>query len=280
MTTELIKKVDLAVKLIRTFAPKSEPVEICYSGGKDSDVILTLVKLAGVDYRAIYKNTTIDPPGTIKHCRDNGVDVLQPKLSFLKLIEQKGMPTRRARFCCKVLKEYKVLNYSIQGIRVCESTARAKRYNVDDPIICRTYGSKKNHCNVLLPILSWSDEDVKQFIEYNKIKCHPLYYDETGQFQVNRRLGCLGCPMKRGNGKSDFEHYPKLFRQVAKSLFVWWYNHPNSKSRTKFRNPYGLLAHNIWYDSYNDWLIADQNIFGDCDWKTLLEHHFNIDLNF
>ena len=45
--------------------------------------------MAGVKYRAIYKNTTIDPPGTIKHCKDNGVEIVRPKLSFFKLVEKK-----------------------------------------------------------------------------------------------------------------------------------------------------------------------------------------------
>ena len=69
MTHELQKKVDRAVKLIQAAGKVAEqhghPLEICYSGGKDSDVILELAKMAGIKYRAIYKNTTIDPPGTI-----------------------------------------------------------------------------------------------------------------------------------------------------------------------------------------------------------------------
>ena len=103
MTEELQKKVDRAIKLLQSTC-EDQQVELCYSGGKDSDVILELAKLAGINYRAIYKNTTIDPPGTIKHCIDNGVEVVRPKISFFQLIERKGFPTRRARFCCEYLK--------------------------------------------------------------------------------------------------------------------------------------------------------------------------------
>ena len=97
------KKVDRAVKLIRS-SVGDDVVEVSYSGGKDSDVILELVKMAGVKYRAIYKNTTIDPPGTIAHVLSKGVEVMRPEISFFKLIEKKGFPTRRARFCCEKLK--------------------------------------------------------------------------------------------------------------------------------------------------------------------------------
>lgn len=69
------KKVARAIRLLQNI-PQDGPIEVSYSGGKDSDVILELAKMAGINYRAIYKNTTIDPPGTIKHCREMGVEVI------------------------------------------------------------------------------------------------------------------------------------------------------------------------------------------------------------
>lgn len=70
MTDELRKKVDRAVALIRSAGADGSVVEVSYSGGKDSDVILELTRMAGIRHRAIYKNTTIDPPGTLKHVRE------------------------------------------------------------------------------------------------------------------------------------------------------------------------------------------------------------------
>ena len=123
----LEKKVERALWLLRTAAADSDqPIEVSYSGGKDSDVILELARMAGVKYRAIYKNTTIDPPGTIKHCMENGVEVMRRK-SFAQVIQAKGFPNFLRRFCCAELKEYKVLDRSVQGIRRSESTKRAKR---------------------------------------------------------------------------------------------------------------------------------------------------------
>lgn len=234
--------------------------------------------MAGIKYRAIYKNTTIDPPGTIKHVRENGVEVMQPKESFFKLIERKGMPTRRARFCCEVLKEYKILDIAIQGIRRSESTARAERYSEDDPIICRVYGSKENCSQVVLPILSWTDKDVADFIEARGIRCHPLYYDNDGKFHPNRRLGCMGCPLRSDNGLSEYKERPKLLLQIIKHAKIWWDTHPNLKSHEKFGNIYGLVAHNIFYNSYEEWKKADNSMFGRMDWKRKLEEYFNIKL--
>ena len=194
MTGELEKKVRQSVSLIQK-AVCDKVVEVAYSGGKDSDVILELTKMAGVKYRAIYKNTTIDPVGTVKHCKEKGCEIVRPKndATFFKLVEKKGFPNRRMRFCCEHLKEYKILDMAIIGVRKSESRKRAERYK--EPIECRFFGSKKKHAQVIYPILDWSDENVVEFIKERGIKCHPLYYDEQGNFHVERRLGCVGCPL-------------------------------------------------------------------------------------
>lgn len=282
MDERLQKKVRFAVTLLQE-AEKSagrfdEPVEVCYSGGKDSDVILALAKEAGIRYRAIYKATTIDPPYTIKHAKDAGAEVVRPKLTFLQLVEKGGMPTRRARMCCGHLKEYKILNVSVQGIRRAESKAREDRYR--EPTICRIYGSKKNCVEVFLPILEWTDKDVADFIADRGIKCHPLYYDEHGRFHVERRLGCIGCPMQSDNGVSEFKQYPKLLKQIVIRVQKFMDTHPNAKSNEKFGNAYNLVYHNLFCDSYQDYLYKTQmDLFGNVpDCKQLLEKYFNVEL--
>lgn len=230
-TDSLQKKVDFAIRLLRAIPTSDGPVEISYSGGKDSDVILELAKMAGIPYRAIYKNTTIDPPGTIKHCKEKGVEVFAPTINFFDLVKKKGCPTRRARFCCEYLKEYKVLDRAVQGIRRSESVKRAKRYK--EPEVCRTYPHKQGKCRVYLPILEWTDEDVAQFIAERGIKCHPLYYDEQGNFHVERRLGCIGCPLRSDNGLSDMVKYPKFLKRLISSSQAFIDTHPNSSSEKK-----------------------------------------------
>lgn len=79
MTERLKKKVDRAIRLLQAIPTEDGPIEVAYSGGKDSDVCLELAKMAGINYRAIYKMTTIDPIGTIKHCKDMGVEIRRPK---------------------------------------------------------------------------------------------------------------------------------------------------------------------------------------------------------
>lgn len=276
--TDFNKKVERAIKLLQSI-PQDGEIEVSYSGGKDSDVILELAKMAGIPYRAIYKNTTIDPPGTIKHCREKGVEILQPRESFFQLVERKGIPTRRARFCCAELKEYKVLDRAIQGIRRSESIKRRDRYK--EPEICRVYG-KDEKVKVYLPILDWTDEDVARFIEERNIQCHPLYYDMDGKFHPERRLGCIGCPMKSDNGKADFKRYPKMLKRLVKATQKFLDTHPECSSQKKFLgNPCNVIFHNLFCDSYDDYVTEmSVDLWGkEFDTRLFLEEYFNIKLS-
>lgn len=273
----LEKKIVRALNLLRAATVDSNnPIEVSYSGGKDSDVILELVRMAGIPYRAIYKNTTIDQPGTIKHCKDMGVEIVRPKKNFTQLIQTKGFPTRIRRFCCAKLKEYKILDRSIQGIRRAESTKRARRYK--EPTICRLYGSKKQHVEVFLPILYWTNKDVVDFIQLRGIKCHPLYYDGEGKFHPERRLGCMGCPQKADNGLSDFKQHPLLVKVWIRNGEIWWNTHKLEKTKKKFKNVFEVFVRNLFFDDYESFNNAIHNIFGNIDCKVFLEQYFNIEL--
>lgn len=279
MTEDLQKKVERAVKLLRSYRG-GQPIEVSYSGGKDSDVILELVKMSGIPYRAIYKNTTIDPVGTIKHCKEMGVEIRRPKVDFFHLIQKKGFPTMFKRFCCQYLKEYKVLDNAVQGIRRGESVKRAKRYQ--EPIVCRIYGgNKKNHVNIYLPILEWTAQDVKEFIEERGIKCHPLYYDEQGNFHPERRLGCMGCPFKPKHGIYDFKEKPKLLRAWTRSAMIWWNTtRPDAPTKKKFQTIYDVFFSNTFCNSYQEYLEEKHNLFETLDCKKFLEEYFGVDLTF
>ena len=182
---QLQKKIDQSIRLLQSVQKRYDgEIELAYSGGKDSDVILQLAREAGIRYRAIYKNTTIDPPGTIAHVKEMGVEIIRPKENFFQLIAKKGFPNRFSRFCCEVLKEYKILDKTVIGVRKAESRARKERYN--EPTGCRYFGAKKeeNHVEQIYPILEWTDEDVRDFILDRGLKLAPLYYDMGG---ANRR---------------------------------------------------------------------------------------------
>lgn len=271
------KKIDFAIKLLRSI-PQDGPIELAYSTGKDSDVILELAKMSGIPFKPIYKNTTCDQPGSIAHARENGVEIRQPKMNMLQLIEKSGWPSRWFRFCCKYLKEYKIYDRAILGIRQQESTKRAKRYK--EPEYCRVY-NKKEKARQYLPILEWTNDDVERFITDRGIKCHPHYYDENGVFHVERRVGCIGCPLAADSGKAEFKQYPKMLKARVRAYDKWYKAHPNSKTASYFPDCYHSLFMKLFcankeeYDIYNGGgLFPDYQI----DTKKFLEEYFNIEL--
>lgn len=254
MRQELQKKVDAAIRLIRSAgkiaAEHGHPLEVCYSGGKDSDAILELAKMSGVEIRPIYKNTTIDPPGTIAYVRAKGVEVMQPKMSFRDIVEKSGLPSRFRRTCCQFLKEYKVLDYAVVGVRRDESSKRAKMYK--EPEICRAYrgGGKARQ---YLPILDWSADDVAEFLKERGIRCHPLYYDEQGNFHAERRLGCMGCPLAgKKQRREEFKKYPRLAKLYIKAAQRFLDTHPSSKINGYFNDAFEWFVFTLYCDSLEE----------------------------
>ena len=282
MTDELQRKVDRAVKLIQSAGKVAkehgQPLEICYSGGKDSDVILELARMSGIEFRAIYRNTTIDPPGTIKHCRDNGVEIIQPKVTFRQVLEKVGLPSRYRRACCDHLKEYKILDYAVIGVRRDESKKRAERYK--EPELCRVYKHKQRQ-RQYLPILEWTAADVETFIMERGIKCHSLYYDEDGTFHVERRLGCMGCPLaSKKQRMAEFKAHPQMAKFYIKGAQKYMDTHPDSKVHKTFKDACEWFCFTLYCDNLEEFrYMFGVNMFGESiDCKQHLQELFSIDL--
>lgn len=275
---ELQHKIQRAIKLLQAIPTTDGPVEVCYSGGKDSDVILQLAKLAGINYRAIYKNTTIDPPGTIAHAKAMGAEIMRPEISFLELVKKKGFPSRFGRFCCSELKEYPILPRAIVGIRRGESRKRAERYH--EPETCRIYKNIKGqpHIRQYFPILDWTNDDVAQFVAQQGISCHPLYYDDSGSFLPERRLGCIGCPLaSQKKRRAQFLQYPKLLEAQKKALQSHWDNRiPPSKTQIICNNnAWNFMFYSLFCDSILNYQERTHTLF-DFNPEQFIKDYFNI----
>lgn len=273
------RKIDFAVKLLRSI-PQDGPIELCYSTGKDSDVILELAKMSGIPVVPIYKNTTCDVPGSMRHAREMGAEIRQPKTNMLHLIERMGWPSRWMRFCCKALKEYKIHDRAIVGIRREESKARARRYR--EPEQCRIY-SKTEKVRQYLPILEWTNEDVERFIGERGIKCHPHYYDADGIFHVERRVGCIGCPLRADVGRADFVEFPYILKARLRAYAHWLAAHPGSRSAKTFPDAHHAVFMKLFcvsMEEYGSYINRGGQLFDSevVDPKKFLEDYFKIDL--
>lgn len=213
---------ELAIERLRTFEPE-EGYYLAYSGGKDSDCILNLARMAGVKFDAHYHLTTCDPPELVRHVKTQpDVVIGRPKETMWQLIRRKKMPPRRmARFCCEVLKEGggdgRVV---VTGVRWGESHRRSKRKMVE-----QCYRNKTK--TFVQPIIDWNTQEVWAFIRENNIPYCSLY-DEGF-----KRLGCVLCPMTRDTER-QMARWPAIARAWERAVKATF--QPNNK-RTVFQTP-------------------------------------------
>lgn len=243
MLKELERK---SIEILKSFEPVTEPYYLCYSGGKDSDVIRILADLAGVNHDIVHNHTTVDMPETVRYVRSiPNVIINYPDKSMWQLIVDKSMPpTRLMRYCCSELKERGGKGrVKITGVRWAESNNRQSNADVvkiigkpkttqkfaddigADYKVTKQQGLILNddndesrrmveHCyrttsTMINPIVNWSDDDVWEFLKYYGCQSNPLY--QCG-FQ---RIGCIGCPIAGKHRYTEFGLYPKY-----KNLYI------------------------------------------------------------
>lgn len=120
-----------------------------------------------------------------------------------------------------------------------------------------------------------------RFIEDEGIKCAPVYYDADGTFHPERRLGCIGCPMKSDCGRSDYIKYPGMLRELIRRGKKYLLSHPDCSANEKFGDAYNMVFHNLFFDSYDSYESAvTGGLFPETaiDAKEYLEEYFKIDL--
>lgn len=220
------------------------PLIVTYSGGKDSEVLLKLARIAGIDFEVQHNHTTADAPETVRHVRETfrrleleGIPctINYPyykgeRVSMWTLIPQKLMPpTRLVRYCCDVLKERGGKNRCIvTGVRWAESAKRAKQRYFIDP------GKKDDEGNwtgfadneesrrefetcpikgktTINPVIDWTDADIWGFARSENLCMNPLY--ACG----HSRVGCIGCPMAGDHRYEEFRQFPpyeNLYRRA------------------------------------------------------------------
>ena len=213
---------------------------LAFSGGKDSQCIYHLAKMAGVKFRAHMSLTSADPAEVIRFVKTNypDVDLIKPKASIYTIARKKKiLPTMLFRWCCAEYKENTGAGkVTITGVRRQESARRAKinsveisrhkfRGNFEDfenyrdiklSIISQKKGKQvQSGCIsgkdtiIINPIIDWTEKDVWYFLNNIAKVPHCKLYDKG-----ERRIGCLFCPMKtKQNIMQDVHNYPHLYKK-------------------------------------------------------------------
>lgn len=205
-----VKKI---VKEYEKFKDRLDIFHVAFSGGKDSAVLLDLVKkaLPKGSFVVIFGDTGMEFPDTYeaveetkRQCEEDGTPFyvshshFEPKDSWRLF----GPPARVLRWCCSVHKstpqtlkmreiteKNNYIGMDFVGVRAHESLTRSK-YDYEN------FGKKQKGQYSFNPILEWTSAEIWLYIFQHHVKINNAY------IKGNSRAGCLFCPM--GGGASDF----------------------------------------------------------------------------
>lgn len=212
------------VKAYEKYKNKLDIFHVAFSGGKDSAVLLDLVKkaLPKDSFVVIFGDTGMEFPDTYdvvkktqEQCEKDGTHFYIAKSHFNPEDSWKifGPPARVLRWCCSVHKSTpqtikmreitQKQNYTgmdFVGVRAYESVARSK-YEYEN------FGKKQKGQYSYNPILEWTSAEVWLYIYINNLLVNETYK------KGNSRAGCLFCPM--GGGRGDYLQYTCYPQQVS-----------------------------------------------------------------
>ena len=231
---EIKDKVQRAIDRLRAFEPE-EGYYLAFSGGKDSQCIYHLAKMAGVKFDAHYSVTSVDPPELVQFIKKNYPDAWEgrvhqyrkdgtPYTMWNLIPEKKFPPTAVVRYCCDKLKEQAGFGRVVlTGVRWSESASRSKTQGV---VVVRSGGQKKEWITSQIDasfgmstknavVLNDDNEESRKIVEHcfrkQRTTVNPIvdwsdedvwqFLNENGIEHCSLydegfdRLGCVGCPI-------------------------------------------------------------------------------------
>jgi phosphoadenosine phosphosulfate reductase len=234
---------------------------VAFSGGKDSCVLLDLVKkaLPKGSFVVVFGDTGMEFPDTYEvikktkqQCAEEEIPFyiakshLNPKESW----ELFGPPSRVLRWCCSVHKstpqtlklseitgkdDYTGLAFV--GVRAHESATRAE-YEYE------SYGKKQKGQYSHNPILEWTSAEIWLHIYANVITINEAYKKGSA------RVGCICCPM--GGGKASFTEHVNYPQETE--VFLSRIRNSNARATMTAEN---YVANGGWNSRKNGRFLTD-----------------------
>ena len=230
---------------------------LAFSGGKDSQALHHVTKMAGVLFKGHFSPTSVDPPDLIRFIKNEYPSVEWGHLDFSiyrRAVERRILPTMRVRWCCADFKETAGAGkVTLIGIRKEESARRAKRHEVEV--------SNKKFSGSLDEFEDWSKAEIErktnrkskrkinedEFSVKSDSEVHCIngkdsilispIFDWTEKdiwYFLNdiikaphcklydegyKRIGCILCPMSSPKSKQrDIERFPHVKRNWIKAI--------------------------------------------------------------
>jgi phosphoadenosine phosphosulfate reductase len=206
------------------FKDRLDCFHVAFSGGKDSCVLLDLVKkaLPKGSFVVVFGDTGMEFPDTYEIIQNIKLQCLMDEVPFYTAkshLDHKeswdlfGPPSRVLRWCCFVHKsapqtlklreitgKHDYAGLAFVGVRAHESAIRAEYDYFNDGKKIKGQFSHNS-------ILEWTSAEVWLYIYANGVTLNEAYKKGSA------RVGCICCPM--GGGKAGFVEYENYSNEVA-----------------------------------------------------------------
>ncbi len=213
-----LKKLEkAAVVELKSFLARTRlPLNVSFSGGKDSLAALCLCLKVAPRPDVLFINTGLEFPETVNYVRRFSAEhklklhIIEGQGNFFEEVESFGPPAKDFRWCCKTHKLGPLASFlgehypkgcvTVEGRRIYESFNRARI----DFIERNPYVPGQT---TLSPIRSWNALEVMLYIYKNRMEPNPLYDEDF------ERIGCWLCPASL---QSEFAGLKRTHPQMHK----------------------------------------------------------------
>lgn len=224
--TELKSLERTAIREIKNYLSKNRlPVNISFSGGKDSLACLCLGQKTLFRPEILFINTGLEFPETVQYVREIcdahklRLQEIKAEGSFFEQVKSFGPPAKDFRWCCKTSKLGPMTTFlkehypkgcvTIEGRRIYESFNRSAIKAVErNPYVPSQ--------TTLAPIRSWRALEVMLYIYWNQLTPNPLYEEDF------ERIGCWLCPAALQSEFASLKvSHPQLYGRWTAFLQEW-----------------------------------------------------------
>jgi phosphoadenosine phosphosulfate reductase len=208
-----------------TVAALPRKTVVAWSGGKDSTLVLYLVRQLEPDVDVVFNNTGVEYPETVRFVHEMtaawNVNLIEtkPKKGFWQCADEYGFPDKskggvhgKTPHCCYFLKEKPMEDAMrghdwtavFDGVTAVESRIRMFTARNKGTSYFNAHWKKFR----VRPILYWTEEEVFEYFKTEGIPNNPRYA------MGSRRVGCMACSAYKTWEANMSRENPKLYRII------------------------------------------------------------------
>jgi phosphoadenosine phosphosulfate reductase len=211
----------------KNIATHKNPSVAC-SGGKDSILVVWFSLIIKPDIKIVFNDTGVEYPETVKFMQQIANDwklnltITHPDKTFFDIADKFGYSISKVQKghghgspCCLNLKEKPTLKYLKDNGIDCQFTgitaSESRQRQLTAIRLGSCYYAKTKHCQIVNPIIWWTEDEVWNYTEQMKIPSNPIYH-VGGYRKGSDRCGCMPC--------TSYQKWEATMRRLTPKLYA------------------------------------------------------------